>query len=161
MAELMNNEEKRKKALKELREAGYDARLEGGTITILVKENQELSREELIKFILIMQNNECPGYFQHPESCIVITDNQGIIMEHDEKLVMFSSREKFENFRKKFCPGKIRLFLHELKWEVIVKNFRGYFQEAILDCDGELDFGQKPVYRLIPLMESSEIGGMA
>ncbi|OGZ34895.1 MAG: hypothetical protein A2174_00270 [Candidatus Portnoybacteria bacterium RBG_13_41_18] len=161
MGELEKNEDRQKRILEALREVGYEARLNGGCITVTTKGYEPLSRDELIKLALIMRNHDFPVHFQHPKSCIIVTDNRGIIMEMDGRLFIFSNQEKFREFKKKYGLKETKIFLHELKWEIIMKKLSSDFKEAILDYDGNSDPDGKPVYNIIPLIESSEIGGMA
>jgi len=135
--------------------AGYNAELVGDDISITTKKNEPLKREEVIKLSLLMQKNDLAGYFPHPDPCYIVTDSRGIVLDYENDLFVFSGKEAYQRFVKNCCPNDILFFPHQLKWQTVLDKLSGHYEVAILDYNGE------GVYKHIPLVKLSEIGGMA
>ena len=152
-------DEKEKKVLEAIKEAGFEVKMDGGDITIAAKDSGPLSKEECKKVFLIMQNYGYSGHFRHPDPCIIVTNSRGVIMEFGGDLIAFSSQDAFYRFKRNFCPEGTRLFPHSLKWETILEKLADDYKGAILDFEGKL--GPEVVYNHILLIKPTEIGGMA
>lgn len=156
--EMREEIEVRRKAVELIIAADYNAEVVDGDIALTKKNDEPMSREEFIKIMRLLKENNLVSCFPNPDPCWIIKNPAGKALSIRGDLMVFSSRGAVNRFVENCCPRNFRLFIYKMSWRRLIERFGEDFKIAILDY---ADYAGEDGYMRIPLLEIPESEGRA